>query len=297
MTNPSLYIAIDGSCSGNPGPGGWGVVIRYPDGQKSDYSGGAQDTTNQRMELQAALEAVSRIPLGMDATIYSDSQYVVKGINEWLQGWKQKGWRTSSGPVANQDLWEQLDRLAQKRQGALTWTWVRGHNGHPLNERANELAQSATEWAKEGYFYQEEGEPVESEKTRVAQAPVDLGANRIYKDLVERRQEHYEYFKSRDTFFTLLRAFEAARAPRADVSQLKALEDQIYFELAALRQRPQDTLIDTLLVQLIQSSEETARLGTEFREQLLSSFAEALRQVPDLPEQKGGASNEQGSTR
>lgn len=128
----------DGGCVGNPGPGGWGVHIEYPDGRVIELGGSELQTTNNRMELRAAIEA-ARATLGWPAaTIIADSQYVLRGITEWLPGWKRKNWITSIGsPVVNRDLWEELDALADKR---LTWEWTRGHSGDPGNERCDEIA-------------------------------------------------------------------------------------------------------------------------------------------------------------
>jgi ribonuclease HI len=128
----------DGGCLGNPGPGGWGVHVEYPDGRVIDLGGSELQTTNNRMELRAAIEAVRATRGWPAATIIADSQYVIKGITSWVAGWKRKGWVTSTGqPVVNQDLWEELDALADER---LTWEWTRGHSGDPGNERCDEIA-------------------------------------------------------------------------------------------------------------------------------------------------------------
>ncbi len=131
----------DGACSGNPGPGGWGVVLRSG-GEERELSGGEAQTTNQRMELTAAIEALAATPEGAEVVVYSDSNYLVQGMREWLAGWKRRRWRNASGkPVANRDLWERLDALAARRR--VRWEWVRGHAGHPENERADRLARAA----------------------------------------------------------------------------------------------------------------------------------------------------------
>jgi len=128
----------DGGCVGNPGPGGWGVHIEYPDGRVIEFGGGDFETTNNRMELRAAIEAVRATAAWPSAVIVTDSQYVLRGITEWIAGWKRKGWLNSTGqPVANRDLWEELDALATKR---LTWEWAKGHSGVPGNERCDEIA-------------------------------------------------------------------------------------------------------------------------------------------------------------
>jgi len=131
----------DGACSGNPGPGGWGVLLRTS-GHEKELSGGETETTNQRMELQAAIEALKALKKSCHITIYSDSKYVVQGMTEWIHGWKKKTWKNANKkPVANQDLWKQLDRLVQSH--VVEWKWVKGHAGHSENERADELARMA----------------------------------------------------------------------------------------------------------------------------------------------------------
>ena len=140
---PVIEAYIDGACSGNPGPGGWGVVVVRSDGTFHEISGSSQgDTTNNRMELQAAVELLARLPANAQAHIHADSQYVVKGMTEWMQGWKRNAWRTSSKKeVQNIDLWLRLDALSWNKD--LHWHWVRGHNGHPGNERADQIAVAA----------------------------------------------------------------------------------------------------------------------------------------------------------
>jgi ribonuclease HI len=137
-------IYIDGACSGNPGPGAWAVVIVNNPATKHTFTGYVKEATNARMELTAAIEAVKRaLNQSCEYTIYSDSEYVIKGINEWRHNWKKKGWRKSDGkPVENQDLWITLDTLLETSCTPITWQWVRGHSGNPMNELANELAQS-----------------------------------------------------------------------------------------------------------------------------------------------------------
>jgi len=129
----------DGACSGNPGPGGWGVLLRMGKNEK-ELCGGEATTTNQQMELQAAVEVFKALTRPCRITIYSDSKYVVQGMNEWIHNWKAKGWRTAGKkPVSNLERWQQLDALAAKHE--VTWQWVKGHAGHPENERADELAR------------------------------------------------------------------------------------------------------------------------------------------------------------
>ena len=133
-----VEIYTDGACKGNPGPGGWGALLRCQ-GQEKELFGGAPDTTNNRMELQAVIEALRCLKRPCDIDIYTDSQYVQKGISEWITGWKARGWRTASKtPVKNADLWQMLD--AEVARHRIQWHWVKGHAGHEFNERADELA-------------------------------------------------------------------------------------------------------------------------------------------------------------
>lgn len=137
-----LQIACDGSCLGNPGPGGWAAVIISSPGEEQVLSGGEAETTNNRMELTAAIRAVEAVPAGARATVFCDSQYVVKGITEWLPRWIRRGWQTTSRrPVKNADLWRRLAD-ARARRPAVRFEWVRGHSGHPGNERAHEVASA-----------------------------------------------------------------------------------------------------------------------------------------------------------
>jgi ribonuclease HI len=130
-------VYADGGCDPNPGPGGWGVVIRAETGT-IELCGGERSTTNNRMELTAAISALAHFPEGAAIEMRCDSQYVIKSVTEWMKGWKAKGWRTSTGPVKNVDLMQTLDALAAKRD--VRWTWVRGHTGEIGNERADRLA-------------------------------------------------------------------------------------------------------------------------------------------------------------
>jgi len=128
----------DGACRGNPGPGGWGVVLRYGRHEKELY-GGERDTTNNRMELMAAIKGLESLTRGCKVRVTTDSVYVRSGITEWLPNWKRRGWKTAAGkPVKNLDLWQRLDRAAQAHD--VSWHWVKGHSGHPENERADALA-------------------------------------------------------------------------------------------------------------------------------------------------------------
>lgn len=136
-----IELFTDGACKGNPGPGGWGVLLRYGSVEKPLF-GGERDTTNNRMELMAAIEGLSALKEPCEVILTTDSQYVLKGITEWLAGWKRNGWRTAAKePVKNADLWQRLDEQAQRHK--IVWRWVRGHTGHRENEIADSLANRA----------------------------------------------------------------------------------------------------------------------------------------------------------
>jgi ribonuclease HI len=136
-----VEIFSDGACSGNPGPGGYGSILRYS-GTEKEISGWAPDTTNNRMELTAVIEALRQLTRPCRITVTTDSQYVVKGMTEWISGWQRNGWRNSKKEqVLNRDLWEAL--LEQARPHIITWKWVRGHAGHAENERCDSLAREA----------------------------------------------------------------------------------------------------------------------------------------------------------
>ncbi len=136
-------IWTDGACSGNPGPGGWGAILRF-NGEEREISGGASDTTNNRMELTAAIEALSALKRPVAARLHTDSTYVKDGITKWIHGWKANGWRTASRkPVKNQDLWRALDAAMAPHR--IEWHWIKGHSGHPENDRADALAREAIE--------------------------------------------------------------------------------------------------------------------------------------------------------
>ena len=135
---PRVTIYTDGACAGNPGPGGWGVILIYGEHRK-ELSGGERETTNNRMELTAAISALEALTKPARVDIHTDSEYVQKGISTWIHDWKRRGWRTADGkPVKNVDLWTRLDEL--RRGHHVEWHWVRGHAGHPENERADALA-------------------------------------------------------------------------------------------------------------------------------------------------------------
>ena len=142
---PDLFAFTDGACSGNPGPGGWGVLLQARDGEKilkeRELSGGAADTTNNKMELLAAIKALEALDRPSRLTLITDSAYVKNGITSWLAGWKRNGWKTASkSAVKKADLWKRLDEASARH--AVTWQWVKGHAGHPENERADELARA-----------------------------------------------------------------------------------------------------------------------------------------------------------
>ncbi len=133
-----VNIFTDGACKGNPGPGGWGVLMRYGKHEKT-LCGGEAHTTNNRMELMAAIKALQALKVPCEVVLTTDSQYVRRGITEWLEKWRSNNWRTASKqPVKNSDLWQQLDEACQQHK--IEWHWVKGHSGHPENERADELA-------------------------------------------------------------------------------------------------------------------------------------------------------------
>jgi len=137
MTN-TVEIYTDGACRGNPGPGGWGVLLRYGDNERSLW-GGDTETTNNRMELLAVIQGLSALQRPCEVVITSDSTYVLKGIQEWMPNWKKRGWKTASKkPVKNVDLWQRLDDLIEPHK--IDWRWVKGHSGHPENEIADQLA-------------------------------------------------------------------------------------------------------------------------------------------------------------
>ena len=137
---PKVEIYTDGACSGNPGAGGWGVILRC-NGVEKELSGGQANTTNNRMELTAVLEALKALTKSCELIIYTDSRYVMDGVTKWLPNWQNNGWRTANKktPVKNIDLWQSLESLIQKHQ--INWVWVKGHNGHAENERVDELAR------------------------------------------------------------------------------------------------------------------------------------------------------------
>ena len=142
----TVAIYTDGSCLGNPGPGGWGAILVYGDVEK-EMSGGEDNTTNNRMELLAAIMALEALKRPVAVTLTSDSSYLKDGITKWIHGWKKNGWKTAAKkPVANQDLWQRLDEAIAPHQ--INWQWVKGHAGHPMNERCDDLARLAAEAIK-----------------------------------------------------------------------------------------------------------------------------------------------------
>jgi len=143
-----VEIFTDGACSGNPGPGGWGAILRSK-GVEKELSGGEKDSTNNRMEMMAVIAALEALTKPCQVKITTDSQYVMKGMLEWLPGWKKRNWVTAGRkPVKNVDLWQRMEKAAQ--QHTLEWEWVKGHQGHPENERADELAVAARESIAKG---------------------------------------------------------------------------------------------------------------------------------------------------
>jgi|TARA_B100000614_G_scaffold258649_1_gene281409 ribonuclease HI len=146
--NKEVEIFTDGACSGNPGPGGWGAVLRYGDKER-DLCGGEKLTTNNRMELMAAIEALKALKEPCTVALYTDSVYVKDGISKWIHGWKKNGWKTAAKkPVKNAELWQALE--AERNRHDVTLHWVKGHAGHEENERADELARQGMEPFKQG---------------------------------------------------------------------------------------------------------------------------------------------------
>jgi len=136
---PDVVIYTDGACSGNPGPGGWGAILINGENRK-ELKGGEAQTTNNRMELLAAIEALNALKSGCHVELHSDSKYVCDGISSWINNWKRNGWKTAAKkPVKNADLWQSLEEARERHD--VTWRWVKGHAGHPENERADELAR------------------------------------------------------------------------------------------------------------------------------------------------------------
>ncbi len=141
-----VELYTDGACSGNPGPGGWGCILRFKGVEKELY-GGENPSTNNRMEMMAVLQGLNALTRPCVVEVYTDSEYVKKGMTEWLRGWKVRGWKTADKkPVKNDDLWKLLDEAASRHK--VTWHWVRGHAGHPENERADELARKGAQEAR-----------------------------------------------------------------------------------------------------------------------------------------------------
>ena len=136
---PELFAYTDGACSGNPGPGGWGAILRHGETVK-EMSGGEAETTNNRMELLGAISALNALKSACEVDLYTDSKYVMDGISKWIFGWKKNGWKTAAKkPVKNAELWQALDQANQRHK--VKWHWVKGHAGHAENERADELAR------------------------------------------------------------------------------------------------------------------------------------------------------------
>ena len=143
MTEPLVEIYTDGACKGNPGPGGWGAIL-ISDGKRKELHGGEPATTNNRMEMTAVIESLAALKKRSRVQVFTDSQYVQKGISEWIRAWKKRGWRTAGKkPVRNEDLWRRLDELAAGH--SIEWHWVKGHAGHLENERADALANLGIE--------------------------------------------------------------------------------------------------------------------------------------------------------
>lgn len=148
MTAESIVeIFTDGACSGNPGPGGWGAVMRFR-GKERELFGGESETTNNRMELMAAIRALEALKRPVKVRLFTDSKYLLEGVTEWLPRWKERGWKTAGKkPVKNVDLWQRLETALGRHQ--IEWKWVKGHAGHPENERADELARRGVSRVRE----------------------------------------------------------------------------------------------------------------------------------------------------
>ena len=147
---PHVQLYTDGACSGNPGPGGWAYILRHPvSGKAKEASGGERETTNNRMELGAVINGLAALSKPSIVDLYSDSRYVLDGLESWIHSWKKNGWRTSQKqPVKNQDLWQQLDELRSTHE--IKFHWIKGHNEHPENERCDQLAVAAAKKAAAG---------------------------------------------------------------------------------------------------------------------------------------------------
>jgi ribonuclease HI len=146
MSNNKVIVFTDGGCRGNPGPGGWGALLRFGDHEKEIY-GYEEETTNNRMELMAAICSLELLSRECSVILTTDSQYVRQGITEWMDGWKKRGWKTAAKkPVKNKDLWQRLDEAVQQHD--IDWQWVKGHSGHEGNERADDLANRAMDEKK-----------------------------------------------------------------------------------------------------------------------------------------------------
>ena len=167
MTRPIAYT--DGACLGNPGPGGWGVRILYPDGSVQELGGAVGTTTNNRMELQAAIEALKAIGSYAEATIFTDSRYVIDGLTKWIQSWRRRGWKTTADtPVKNRQLWMTLDRL---HHPGMRWQHVRGHSGEPNNERVDTIARLFAQGERPQLFCGQKGSPLDPVKAAVPRQP------------------------------------------------------------------------------------------------------------------------------
>jgi ribonuclease HI len=176
----TVDIITDGACSGNPGPGGWATIIIHADGTKHEYYGNAPDTTNNQMELQAIIVGLQKINTQTEVHIHTDSQYVINGITKWVFGWQKNGWRTKDGKaVENQELWRTLVGLTHKN---VHWHYVRGHNGHAMNERANTLAQQQARLL---------GSPVAQTQRTQPHTPVSAGMFPRYISLVGTEFRHH----------------------------------------------------------------------------------------------------------
>ena len=205
MTLERIIAFTDGACSGNPGPGGWGAVLILPEGRVRELGGAERPTTNNRMELSGALHALAAVRERPEAVkLYTDSTYVVNGVTSWINNWRRRGWKTMEGkPVLNRDLWERLDHAAQARKGRLEWTVVKGHAGHELNERVDDIAVDFSKGRKPelydgpavgcGYSLLEpEAEHLRQPKPRGAHFSKPKPKGGFYLSLVDGRVERHQ---------------------------------------------------------------------------------------------------------
>lgn len=251
MTQPaaaqSNTLYVDGACRGNPGKGGWGVYVEYDDGQTAEFCGGEPETTNNRMELMAAIEGLARTDAQIPVTVWTDSSYVQKGISEWIHGWKKKNWRKSDGgAVKNADLWQKLDQLSQNRK--IDWRWIKGHAGHAGNEKADQLANQGLETQGASLaFSTNKSQTIASEMkteptvTKVAKASTKAPSSSLM-DLLLPPEDHYEEGNDQDETLDepeWLAAEEQAEFEANEINEALPQEPQLFEEETAEQEQPQ----------------------------------------------------------